>query len=147
MRHIRAARADPRAAPFFAQLEALGRHPNFTLAGLAASCAGGRYQDVYVHAKAALVDDRWVTIGSTNVAGRSFHADTELNVSFWDAGAARALRVTLLREHLDVDTDSLDDRAALAVFQEVARANRDRRRRGEPLQGLAVALDPARYGA
>jgi len=48
---------------------------------------------------------------------------------------------------LDVDTDSLDDRAALAVFQEVARANRDRRRRGEPLQGLAVALDPARYGA
>ena len=147
MRDIRAARADPRAAPFFAQLEALGRHPNFTLAGLAASCGGGRYEDVYVHAKAALVDDRWVTIGSTNVAGRSFHADTELNVSFWDAGAARALRVTLLREHLDVDTDSLDDRAALAVFQEVARANRDRRRRGEPLQGLAVALDPARYGA
>ena len=82
-----------------------------------------------------------------NVADRSFHADTELNVSFWDVSAARALRRTLLEEHLGVDTASLDDRAALAVFRDVARANRDRRGRGEPFQGLAFALDPARYGA
>ncbi|TMA32676.1 MAG: hypothetical protein E6J79_18850 [Deltaproteobacteria bacterium] len=147
MPDIQAARRDPRAAGFFAALEALGRHPHFTLAGLAASCGGGRYEDVYVHAKAAIVDDAWVTIGSTNVADRSFHADTELNVSFWDVSAARALRRALLEEHLGVDTASLDDRAALAVFRDVARANRDRRGRGEPFHGLAFALDPARYGA
>ena len=147
MPDIQAARSDPRAAGFFAKLEALGRHPQFTLAGLAASCGGGRHEDVYVHAKAALVDDVWGTIGSTNVASRSFHADTELNVSFWDARAARALRCSLLQEHLGVDTAALDDRAALALFRDVARANRDRRVRGEPFQGLAFALDPARYGA
>ncbi|TMA45680.1 MAG: phosphatidylserine/phosphatidylglycerophosphate/cardiolipin synthase family protein [Deltaproteobacteria bacterium] len=147
MPDIRAARGDPRAAAFFANLEVLGRHPHFTLAGLAASCGGGRYEDVYVHAKAALVDDAWVTIGSTNVASRSFHADTELNMSFWDVRAARALRCTLLREHLGADTASLDDRAALALFRDVACANRDRRVRGERLQGLAFALDPARYAA
>src|SRR5207253_9220528 len=58
MPEIGAARGDPRAAALFAQLETLGRHPRFTPAGLAASLSGGRYQDVYVHAKAAPVDDR-----------------------------------------------------------------------------------------
>jgi phosphatidylserine/phosphatidylglycerophosphate/cardiolipin synthase-like enzyme len=147
MDDVRAARSDPRAAAFFAQLAALGRHPGFTLAGLAASCPDGRYEDVYVHAKAALVDDAWVTIGSTNVLTRSFHGDTELNASFWDPGTARTLRRALLLEHLGVDTDALDDRAALRLFGEVARANRDRRVHGERLQGLALALDPAAYGA
>ena len=147
MPEIGAARRDPRAAAVFAELEALGRHPRFTLAGLAASLGGGRYQDVYVHAKAALVDDTWATIGSTNVAPRSFYADTELNASLWDPGTARSLRCALFREHLGVDTAALDERAALALFRDIARANRDRRVRGEPLQGLAFALDPARYGA
>jgi len=147
MPEIGAARRDPRAAALFAQLETLGRHPRFTLAGLAASLSGGRYQDVYVHAKAALVDDAWATIGSTNVASRSFYGDTELNASLWDPGTARALRSTLLREHLGVDTAAFDDGAALALFRDVAGANRDRRARGERLQGLAFALDPARYGA
>ncbi len=146
MPEIGAARRDPRAAALFAQLETLGRHPRFTLAGLAASLSGGRYQDVYVHAKAALVDDAWATIGSTNVASRSFYADTELNASLWDPGTARALRSALFREHLGVDTAALDERAALALFREVARTNRERRARGERLQGLAFALDPARYG-
>ena len=109
--------------------------------------SGGRYQHVYVHAKAALVDDAWATIGSTNVAPRSFYADTELNASLWDPGTARSLRCALFREHLGVDTAALDERAALALFRDIARANRDRRVRGEPLQGLAFALDPARYGA
>jgi len=147
MPEIGAARRDPRAAAVFAQLEALARHPRFTLAGLAAWCGGARYQDIYVHAKAALVDDAWATVGSTNVANRSFYADTELNASLWDEGTARALRVALFGEHLDVDTAALDARAALALFRDVARANRERRTRGGPLQGLAFALEPARYGA
>jgi len=147
MPDIQAARRDPRAAEFFAALEALGRHPLFALAGLAASGDDGRYEDVYVHAKAAIVDDAWVTIGSTNLATRSFRADTELNATFWDAATARALRRALFAEHLGVDTAALDDRASLAVFRDVATANRDRRARREPLQGLAFALDAARYGA
>lgn len=147
MPEIGAARRDPRAAALFAQLEALGRHPRFTLAGLVTPGGAAGYQDVYVHAKAALVDDLWATIGSANVASRSFYGDTELNASFWDAAVTRGLRCTLFREHLGVDTADLDDAAALARFAEVARTNRERRARGEPLQGLAFALDPTRYGA
>jgi phosphatidylserine/phosphatidylglycerophosphate/cardiolipin synthase-like enzyme len=48
-----------------------------------------------VHSKLALVDDAWCTIGSTNVAERSFHQDTELNASLWHAPTVRALRSEL----------------------------------------------------
>jgi phosphatidylserine/phosphatidylglycerophosphate/cardiolipin synthase-like enzyme len=147
MAEVRRARNDPRYAAFFAHLATFRERKNFTLAGLVAADGGGRVQDVYVHAKALLVDDAWVTIGSANTAERSFVGDTELNASCWHAATARALRIELLREHLGRDTTGLDDRAALRHFREVALANRTRRARGERLEGLAVALDPATYAA
>jgi hypothetical protein len=55
------------------------------------------------------------------------------------------LREELLREHLGRDTAGLDDRAVLALYREIARANRARRNAGQPLEGLALALDPAKY--
>jgi cardiolipin synthase A/B len=132
---------------FFDSLAALGNHEHFLLAGIVSSRPEGGHQSVYVHAKIALVDDVWATIGSANVATRSFYGDTELNASFWHAPTVRALRAELLREHLARDTSGLDDRAALRLFREQARANAERWSRGEPLDGLAVALDPARYAA
>jgi len=145
MAEVRRARDDPRYAAFFAHLATFRERENFTLAGLVGTGAGGRQQDVYVHAKTLLVDDAWVTIGSANTAQRSFTGDTELNASLWHAATARALRVELLREHLALDTADLDDRAALRYFRAIALANRARRARGEQLAGLAVALDPATY--
>jgi cardiolipin synthase len=98
-----------------------------------------------INLEVTLVDDGWATI-ETNVATPSFHGDTELNASLWHTPAVRALRRELLIEHLGVDTTMLDDRGALRLYGEVARANRARRARGERLQGLAVAIDPAEYG-
>ncbi len=141
------ARKDPRAAFFFEKLARLGRRDRFTLAAIAANRGKGRYDEVYVHAKIMLVDDVWATIGSTNVAERSCHQDTELNASFWHAPTVRALRVELLREHLGRDTSDLDDREALRRFRETALANRDRRTCWEPLEGLAYAVEPRDYGA
>jgi phosphatidylserine/phosphatidylglycerophosphate/cardiolipin synthase-like enzyme len=141
------ARKEPRAAFFFEKLAQLGRHENFTLAAIAASHGEGHYDEIYVHSKLALVDDAWCTIGSTNVAERSFHQDTELNASFWHPESARALRQELLREHLDLDTQDLDGRAALRAFHQIARSNADRRVCWEPLAGLAYAVDPVDYGA
>ena len=147
MKEVGAARRDPRYTPYFDRLARLREHQRFTLAGLVASDANGRSQDVYVHAKIALVDDAWATIGSANVATRSFYGDTELNASFWHAPTVRALREELLREHLGRDTAGLDDRAALALYREIARANRARRIAGQPLEGLALTLDPATYAS
>ena len=139
------ARRDPRAVPFFEKLAALGELPRFHLAAIAGS-REGVYDEIYVHAKIMLVDDAWATIGSTNIAERSFHRDTELNASFWHAPTVRALRQELLQEHLGRDTSGLDDRVALRLYREIALRNRDRRARREPLEGLAYALEPRDYG-
>jgi len=135
-----------RAALFFEALAALRERPNFTLAALASGDATGGTRHVYVHAKMMLVDDVWATIGSANILQRSFHADTELNASFWHPPTVRALRRDLLAEHLALDTGAIDLAAALRTFRERARANRAARARRTPLQGLAWALDPAEYG-
>ncbi|MGH7289995.1 MAG: hypothetical protein ACREJT_02205, partial [Myxococcota bacterium] len=89
----------------------------------------------------------WCTIGSANIGNRSFFGDTELNASFWHAPTVRALRCDLLREHLGRDTNELDERAALRLYREIARKNTARRAAGDPLEGLAFALDPATYAA
>ena len=140
------ARRNPRAAFFFERLGKLDQHENFTLAAISACRGEGRYEEVYVHAKIALVDDAWATIGSTNVAERSFRRDTELNVSFWHEPSVRALREGLLEEHLGRSVSGLDDRESLRLYRETALGNRERRLCWEPLEGLAYALDARHYG-
>jgi len=140
------ARRNPRYAAWFERLHELAHRERFLLAGIASNRPGGGYHDVYVHAKIMLVDDVWATIGSTNVADRSFRGDTELNASFWCRETVRALRVELLREHLASDTRDLDDVAALRRYREVADRNAAARRRGQALHGLAFRIDPRVYG-
>jgi len=141
------ARRNPRASFFFDKLAALGGFENFTLAAIAGSRGQGHYDEIYVHSKIMLVDDGWATIGSTNVAERSFHRDTELNASFWCASTVKALRVELLLEHLDRDTAALDAADAMRLFHRLARSNDDRKAFWQPLAGLAYAVDPRDYGA
>jgi phosphatidylserine/phosphatidylglycerophosphate/cardiolipin synthase-like enzyme len=140
------ARKNPKLAPAFEPLHALARFEHFCLAGIASNAGPAEYHDVYVHAKIALVDDAWATIGSTNVADRSFRGDTEMNASFWHRPTVQALRVELLLEHLGIDSAHLDDAAALRLYRERARKNAAARSQGTPLDGLAYEIDPARYG-
>ncbi len=142
-----ASRHDEKSKPFFESFAALGQHDHFLLAGLASSRSSDGYQNVYVHAKIALVDDLWCTIGSTNLANRSFYGDTELNASFWHGPTVASLRCELFHEHLVRDTANCGDREALQLFRTVARGNAERRKRGSALDGLAIALDPATYGS
>jgi phosphatidylserine/phosphatidylglycerophosphate/cardiolipin synthase-like enzyme len=142
-----AARRNEATAPFFESIGALGRFEHFTLAGLATPRRNGDYQNIYVHAKVALIDDGWCTIGSCNVANRSFYGDTELNASIWHGPTVRALRNDLLEEHLGRSVTALDDVGALDLFGFVARENAQRRKRGEEQQGLALALDPTTYAS
>jgi phosphatidylserine/phosphatidylglycerophosphate/cardiolipin synthase-like enzyme len=140
------ARKIPAVQPFFELVASLDRHPGFSLAAIAATAAPGDYREIYVHAKIALVDDAWATIGSTNTADRSFQRDTELNASIWHGDVVRRLRRELFQEHLGLDTGALDDRAALRRFHEQARDNAWRRLAGQPLEGLAYQLDASLYG-
>ena len=125
--YVRRDRKDPQHHERFERIAALGRHPNFALAGIAAPNADGQRANIYVHAKMMLIDDAWATIGSCNLHGFSLFGNTEMNATFWDPEVVRALRCDLLAEHLDEDTTMLDDRAALALYRRVARENRRRR--------------------
>ena len=67
---------------------------------------------VYVHAKIGIVDDRWLVVGSANLNEHSFYNDTEACVITCDEELARATRLRLWREHLGCDDVEL--RAASA---------------------------------
>jgi phosphatidylserine/phosphatidylglycerophosphate/cardiolipin synthase-like enzyme len=145
--HVYAARLDPKQNALFDALEALGRHRNFLLAGIAGRNAEGGRGVTYVHAKIMLVDDAWATIGSCNLHSNSLSGHSEMNVSIWDPKVVRELRCTLLAEHLGVDTAELDDRAALRLYQRVSHENGVKGEiRDYNWQGLAFALSPDAYG-
>jgi phosphatidylserine/phosphatidylglycerophosphate/cardiolipin synthase-like enzyme len=99
---------------------------------------------VYVHAKVAVIDDVWATVGSANLNRRSWSHDSELTLAVLDdvrderepadpAGRgdgarafARDLRLELLREHLDRepgdDADLVDPADALRAVEAAAHA-------------------------
>jgi phosphatidylserine/phosphatidylglycerophosphate/cardiolipin synthase-like enzyme len=64
-----------------------------------------RADPLYVHAKVAVVDDRWLICGSANINAHSFFNDTEMCVATDDAQLARRTRVRLWAEHLELDED------------------------------------------
>lgn len=144
---IRADRLKPERKAFYALLASLSRHDRFALVGIAGPGANGGRHDVYVHAKAMLIDDAWATIGSCNLHEYSLYGHGEMNASFWDPIAVRELRRAIFAEHLDRDTADLDDVAALSLYRQIARGNRIKRDAGDPdWQGLAFSLNPATYG-
>ena len=141
---LAAARSHPGVAAGFDALAALGRREGFCLAAPAARRSWG-YEEVYVHAKAAVVDDAWATIGSTNLIFTSIQGDTEMNVSFWDGDLVRGLRSRLVGEQGGFDASGMSGVEAMDRLAGVARSNAGRRLAGEALQGFVCAIDPATW--
>lgn len=82
-----------------------GRLYAFTLATSTAEEDGMYYRPIYVHAKVAIIDDLWSTVGSANLNNRGMRDDTEMNVATLDAELAHGLRLTLQAEHLGLVSD------------------------------------------
>jgi len=134
----------PAEQPLSDALSILAKYENCTLAGIAGLGRDNKRNPVWVHAKLMIVDDVWATVGSCNLHRASLFGNAELNAAFWHQSTAQALRNALLREHLDYDTSTLDERTALRLFGKIARENRTKFDRGETdWQGLAFSLLPA----
>ena len=76
--------------------------------------------EIYVHSKLMLVDDEFVSIGSSNVSQRSLSSDSELQVAVVDEEnrLTREFRVKLWAEHSGLPAGSLDDPdIAVGVFR------------------------------
>jgi phosphatidylserine/phosphatidylglycerophosphate/cardiolipin synthase-like enzyme len=71
---------------------------------------------VYVHAKVAIVDDRWLTIGSANLNEHSLFNDSEVNVVVHDEELARETRLRLWSEHLELAVDEIRDEPPTETF-------------------------------
>jgi phosphatidylserine/phosphatidylglycerophosphate/cardiolipin synthase-like enzyme len=98
-----------------------------------------RYRPVYVHAKLAVVDDQWWTVGSANLNSRGMRGDAEINVAALDHAGALALRLRLWQEHAHPQVEEIpklnDPMEGIRLLRSRARANFERVRRGEALVG------------
>lgn len=109
----------------------------------------GHGEQVYVHAKIGIVDDRWLCIGSANLNEHSLFNDTEACVITTDEALVRDTRLRLWREHLrreDVDGEPHEviDRLWVATAEQADHlallphvSSRTRRLLG-PINGLLV---------
>ncbi len=87
----------------------------FTLATSVRNGGTEHYRPIYVHAKVAIIDDVWTTVGSGNLNNRGMRDDTEMNVATLDAELAHGLRLMLQGEHLGLLHD--DDLLTLSLLR------------------------------
>jgi len=105
--------------------------------------AGALADQVYVHAKVAIVDDNFLTIGSANLNEHSLFNDTELNVVVRDPQLVRSTRRRLWAEHLELSQDDLPDDPVETIDRLWAPTSAEqlrRRQEGEPLTHRLVRL-------
>ena len=104
----------------------------------------GKLSDpVYVHAKVGIVDDAWLTIGSANLNEHSLFNDTEMNVVCHDGEVARATRLRLWAEHLELkENDVAGDPTDVVdrLWKPVAEEQMSRRAAKLPLTHRIVKL-------
>jgi phosphatidylserine/phosphatidylglycerophosphate/cardiolipin synthase-like enzyme len=90
---------------------------------------------LYVHAKIAVVDDRWLTIGSANLNEHSLFNDSEMNVIACDPQLARETRLRLWAEHLELGIEEVSGEPTEVIdtiWRPVAKEQLERSRRGDP---------------
>ncbi|MGZ4334156.1 MAG: phospholipase D-like domain-containing protein [Gaiellaceae bacterium] len=98
---------------------------------------------VYVHSKAAVIDDAWLTVGSANLNEHSLFNDTEANVVVRDPELAREVRLRLWEEHLERPRAEIDGdpaRVCDELWRPPAEERLERRRRDGWADGKLTLL-------
>jgi len=104
---------------------------------------GGLRDPIYVHAKVAIVDDRWLTIGSANLNEHSLFNDSEVNVVSHDERLARDTRLRLWSEHLELPIEEIDGDPARVIderWEPISEEQLDRLQNDLPLTHRLVKL-------
>jgi phosphatidylserine/phosphatidylglycerophosphate/cardiolipin synthase-like enzyme len=114
------------------------------LAATIRSFSEERDDPLYVHAKVAIIDDRWLIAGSANLNAHSLFNDTEMDVVTDDAALARQTRVRLWSEHLELDAETVDAADVRTLVDDhwrpIAHEQLQRRRRGAPASHRLLEL-------
>jgi phosphatidylserine/phosphatidylglycerophosphate/cardiolipin synthase-like enzyme len=130
------------------QADAEGRIQAFCLATSAFLDQHTHYRPIYVHAKVAIIDDQWFTVGSANLNNRGMSDDTEINVAVLNPEQAHGLRLLLQAEHLGLVTaDDIDRTARLLCHKNSSEHDEQRAQNtlsyleqtlGDPIQALEL---------
>lgn len=102
-----------------------------------------RLDPIYVHAKVAIVDDAWLTVGSANLNEHSLFNDTEMNIVCHDTKLARKTRLRLWSEHLELPVDAVSGDPTTVIdehWKPIAHEQLERRSRNEALTHRLVRL-------
>jgi phosphatidylserine/phosphatidylglycerophosphate/cardiolipin synthase-like enzyme len=105
--------------------------------------SGALADPVYVHAKVAIVDDNWITLGSANLNEHSLFNDTEMNIVSHDRELARQTRLRLWAEHLELPIDDVPSDPVEAIDQlwkPISKAQLELRNEGQPLTHRLILL-------
>jgi phosphatidylserine/phosphatidylglycerophosphate/cardiolipin synthase-like enzyme len=105
--------------------------------------SGSRTDPIYVHAKVAIIDDRWVTLGSANLNEHSLFNDTEMNIVAHAPELALRTRQRLWSEHLELPVDQIPadpTRAIDEFWKPISKEQLERRTRGQGLTHRLVRL-------
>jgi phosphatidylserine/phosphatidylglycerophosphate/cardiolipin synthase-like enzyme len=98
---------------------------------------------IYIHAKIAIADDNWLTLGSANLNEHSLFNDTEMNIVSHDPELARKTRLRLWAEHLELPIAEIpaDPIAAIDdLWKPISKDQLERRTGGQPLTHRLVRL-------
>jgi phosphatidylserine/phosphatidylglycerophosphate/cardiolipin synthase-like enzyme len=105
--------------------------------------SGSRADPIYVHSKATIVDDVWLSVGSANLNEHSLFNDTEMNLVTHDPGLARETRLRLWSEHLELPAEELDGDPVDVIdtlWKPIASEQLEHRKAGRPLTHRLVCL-------
>ena len=98
---------------------------------------------IYVHAKVAVIDDTWLTLGSANLNEHSLFNDTEMNLVSRDPELACATRRRLWAEHLELPIDQIpfdSTRAIDELWKPISEEQLERKKTNRPLTHRLVRL-------
>lgn len=105
--------------------------------------SGNIAEPIYIHAKIAIIDDEWFTLGSANLNEHSLFNDTEMNVVSHDPGLAQQTRLRLWAEHLELPIEQLPRDPIEAIdelWKPISKEQLERRTDGRPLTHRLVRL-------
>ena len=105
--------------------------------------SGHLHDPIYIHAKIAIIDDKWLTLGSANLNEHSLFNDTEMNIVSHDPKLARQTRLRLWSEHLELPAEEIPSDPIQAIddlWKPISKDQFQRRNDGQPLTHRLVWL-------
>lgn len=96
---------------------------------------------VYIHAKLMIVDDAYMTLGSSNINTRSMEVDTEINIAHDRPEVTRPARLQLWASHTNGNGAQVDTEVAFEQWGWIMELNATLRKTlSSPIAQLAPFL-------